>query len=98
LLDKIDIITGTFSKTFGNFGGYVIANKSLTNFIRFQSRQQIFSATTPPSTATGIIKAIELIDEEPHWREKLWENINYFKKGLNDLGLDTGQPVPQLFP
>lgn len=98
LLDKIDIITGTFSKTFGNLGGYVIANKSLTNFIRFQSRQQIFSATTPPSTATGIIKAIELIDEEPQWREKLWENIKYFKKGLNDLGLDTGTTCSAVVP
>jgi len=98
LLDKIDIITGTFSKTFGNLGGYVIANKTLVNFIRFQSRQQIFSATTPPSIATGIIKAIELIDEEPHWRAKLWENINYFKKGLDDLGLDTGTTCSAVIP
>lgn len=98
LLDKIDIITGTFSKTFGNLGGYVIANKTLANFIRFQSRQQIFSATTPPSTATGIIKAIELIDEEPQWRSKLWENINYFKKGLDDLGLNTGTTCSAVIP
>lgn len=98
LLDKIDIITGTFSKTFGNLGGYVIANKKLTNFIRFQSRQQIFSATTPPPTATGIIKAIELIDEEPHWRAKLWDNINYFKKGLDDMGLDTGTTCSAVVP
>jgi glycine C-acetyltransferase len=67
LLDKVDIITGTFSKTFGNLGGYVIAIKNGC-FIRFQSRQQIFSATAPPSSA-GIVKAIDLIDEEPIWRE-----------------------------
>lgn len=89
LLDKIDIMTGTFSKTFGNLGGYVIADKKISAFIKFQSRQQIFSATAPPSSA-GIVKAIELIDEEPIWRERLWNNINYFKKGLDDLGLDTG--------
>lgn len=98
LLNKVDLITGTFSKTFGNLGGYVIAKKTLANFIRFQSRQQIFSATTPPSTATGIIKAIELIDEEPQWRAKLWENINYFKKGLDDLGLDTGTTSSAVIP
>ncbi|MDR6157550.1 glycine C-acetyltransferase [Chryseobacterium sp. SLBN-27] len=98
LLDKIDIITGTFSKTFGNLGGYVITNKTLANFIRFQSRQQIFSATTPPGTATGIIKAIDLIDEEPHWRAKLWDNINYFKKGLDDLNLDTGTTCSAVIP
>ncbi|SDI85450.1 glycine C-acetyltransferase [Chryseobacterium taeanense] len=98
LLDKIDIITGTFSKTFGNLGGYVIASKKLTNFIRFQSRQQIFSATIPPGTAAGIIKAIDLIDEEPHLRTKLWDNINYFKKGLNDLKLDTGTTCSAVIP
>ncbi len=98
LLDKIDIITGTFSKTFGNLGGYVIANKTLANFVRFQSRQQIFSATTPPSVAAGIVKAIDLIDEEPHWRAKLWENISYFKKGLDDLGLNTGTTCSAVIP
>lgn len=97
LLDKVDIITGTFSKTFGNLGGYVIANEKLATFIRFQSRQQIFSATPPPSSM-GIIKAIELIDEEPQWRTKLWENINYFKKGLNDLGLETGTTCSAVIP
>ncbi|MDQ1162335.1 glycine C-acetyltransferase [Chryseobacterium sp. SORGH_AS 447] len=89
MLDKVDIITGTFSKTFANVGGYVITDKKIAAFIRFQSRQQIFSATAPPSTM-GIIKAIDLIDEEPEWREKLWWNINYLKKGLNNIGLDTG--------
>ncbi|UTX49138.1 aminotransferase class I/II-fold pyridoxal phosphate-dependent enzyme [Chryseobacterium sp. MA9] len=97
LLDKVDLITGTFSKTFGNLGGYVIADKKLAAFMRFHSRQQIFSATAPPSSA-GIVKAIDLIDEEPIWREKLWSNINYFKKGLDDLGLDTGVTCSAIIP
>jgi len=97
LLKKVDIITGTFSKTFGNLGGYVIADKKIAAILRFQSRQQIFSATAPPSSL-GIIKAIDLIDDEPQWREKLWWNINYFKKGLNDLGLDTGITCSAIIP
>lgn len=97
MMDKVDIITGTFSKTFANVGGYVITDKKIAAFIRFQSRQQIFSATAPPSTM-GIIKAIELIDEEPQWREKLWTNVNYFKKGLNDIGLDTGITCSAIVP
>lgn len=97
LLDKVDIMTGTFSKTFGNLGGYVIADKKLATFLKFQSRQQIFSATAPPSSA-GIIKAIDLIDEEPIWRERLWNNINYFKKGLDELGLDTGISCSAIVP
>jgi len=97
LLNKVDIMTGTFSKTFGNLGGYVIADKKLATFLKFQSRQQIFSATAPPSSA-GIIKAIDLIDEEPVWRERLWNNINYFKKGLDELGLDTGITCSAIVP
>ncbi|MBK1439834.1 aminotransferase class I/II-fold pyridoxal phosphate-dependent enzyme [Parapedobacter sp. ISTM3] len=97
LLDKVDIVSGTFSKALGHIGGYTIANPYVTNFVRFQSRQQIFSSTAPP-TVMGIIKAIELIDEEPHWRDKLWQNINHFKKGLNDLGLDTGTTCSAIIP
>lgn len=97
LMDKVDFITGTFSKTFGSVGGYVICDEKIATFIKFQSRQQIFSATAPPSIM-GITKAIELVDEEPMWRMKLWENINYFKKGLNDIGLDTGTTSSAIVP
>ncbi|WP_294224078.1 aminotransferase class I/II-fold pyridoxal phosphate-dependent enzyme, partial [uncultured Chryseobacterium sp.] len=65
---------------------------------RFQSRQQIFSATTPPGTAAGIVKAIDLINEEPRLRAKLWDNINYFKKGLDALGLETGTTCSAVIP
>lgn len=97
LLDKVDFITGTSSKTFGNLGGYVIANKKIASFLKFQSRQHIFSVTAPPSSF-GILKAIDLIDEEPFWQEKLWDNINYFKNGLNDMGLDTGITCSAIIP
>ncbi|RAJ28323.1 aminotransferase class I/II-fold pyridoxal phosphate-dependent enzyme [Pedobacter cryoconitis] len=97
LLHEVDLISGTFSKTFANIGGYVIANPDLINFLKFQSRQQIFSATSTPAAA-GIIKAIELIDEEPQWQLKLWENINYFKKGLLDIGIDTGTTGSAIIP
>lgn len=97
LLNKVDILTGTFSKTFANIGGYVISNPEITNFLKFQSRQQIFSATASPASA-GIEKAIELIDEEPEWQQKLLENIAYFKNGLVNLGLDVGTTASAIIP
>lgn len=97
LLDQVDIITGTFSKTFGSIGGYAIANPLITNFLKYQSRQQIFSSTATPAAA-GILKAVDLIDEEPDWRTKLWGNVNYFKKGLTDLGLDVGSTSSAIIP
>lgn len=97
LIDKVDIITGTFSKSFANIGGYVVANKKLISFLKFQSRQHIFSATAPPS-CLGVVKAIELVDEEPEWRMKLWENINYLKDGFNRIGLDFGNTRSAIVP
>ncbi|SMC54182.1 glycine C-acetyltransferase [Pedobacter africanus] len=93
----VDLITGTFSKTFGHLGGYVVADEKLVNYLKFQAGQHIFSVTATPASAC-ILKSIDLIDDEPWWRSKLWENINYLKKGLQDLGLDTGSSASAIVP
>lgn len=97
LLQDVDIITGTFSKTFAHVGGYVVAKPKLVDYLKFHSRQHIFSATLPPAAAC-ITTAIGLIDEEPGWMDKLWGNIGYFKNGLIELGLDTGTTVSAIIP
>lgn len=97
LLNEVDFITGTFSKTFANIGGYVIANPEHISFLKFQSKQQIFSATSNPTTL-GIVKAIDLIDEEPQWMERLKDNITYLKEGLTDLGLNIGTTKSAIIP
>jgi len=97
LLQEVDIITGTFSKTFAHVGGYVVAKPELVEYLKFHSRQHIFSATLPPSCAC-IPVAIDLVDSEPQWMKLLWENVSYFKKGLEDLGLDVGNTVSAIIP
>jgi len=97
LLDQVDIISGTFSKTFGYVGGYVVADKDIIRMLKFQSRQYAFSAAAPPSIL-AVNKAIELIDQEPQWQAKLWENVNYFKSGLESLGLRTGSTQSAIIP
>ncbi|WCT13387.1 aminotransferase class I/II-fold pyridoxal phosphate-dependent enzyme [Mucilaginibacter jinjuensis] len=97
LMDKIDIISGTLSKTFGHIGGFIVASPEIINFLKFQSRQQVFSSTSTPAAA-GLIKAIELIDEEPQWRKMLADNVGYFKKGLIDLGLNIGNTESAIIP
>jgi glycine C-acetyltransferase len=95
--DQVDIITGTFSKALGNIGGYVIANPEIINYLKFQSKQHLFSTTATPAIL-GILKAIELVDEEPEWRVKLWKNINYLKSGLIDLGFNVGTTASAVIP
>ena len=95
--DKVDIITGTFSKALGNIGGYVIANSELITYLKYQSKQHLFSTTATPAVM-GILKAIDLIDEEPEWKERLWENIEYLKSGLIRLGFDVGTTASAVIP
>lgn len=97
VLDKVDIITGTFSKTFGNVGGYLVADPSIVTYLKYQSRQYAFSASAPASVL-GVAKAIDLIDEEPHWQKQLWNNINYFKQGLQNIGLTIGASESAIIP
>lgn len=97
VLDQVDIITGTFSKTFANIGGYLVADPQLITYLQFQSRQYAFSASASPAIA-GVTRAIELIDEEPIWQHNLWENIEYYKKGLLDIGLEIGTTESAIIP
>lgn len=97
LYDKVDLITGTFSKALAGTGGFVIANPELIRFLKFQAKQHLFSTTASPATM-GILRALELIDEEPWLRQRLWENINYLKKGLQSLGLNIGDTASAIVP
>jgi len=97
LIDKVDIISGTLSKALGHIGGFIVASPHVINFLKFQSRQQVFSSTSTPA-AVGLLKAIDLIDEEPHWRKMLADNVEYFKKGLLTMGLNIGNTESPIIP
>lgn len=97
VLKEVDFITGTFSKSFGNLGGFVICNPETAKFLKFQSKQHIFSATSGASVL-GVVKAIELIDEEPIWLQTLKSNVEYFNNGLKNIGIDIGNRESAIFP
>jgi glycine C-acetyltransferase len=95
--NDIDLISGTFSKTFAHVGGYVVGSKAIISYLKYQSRQHLFSASPTPA-AMAIGKAIALIDEEPHWMRKLHSNMEYFRYGLLSLGLEIGDTRSAIFP
>ncbi|RYZ32123.1 MAG: aminotransferase class I/II-fold pyridoxal phosphate-dependent enzyme, partial [Sphingobacteriales bacterium] len=95
--DDVDLITGTFSKSFGHIGGYVVASEEMVNYLKYQSRQHLFSASSTPA-AMAIIKAMQLVDEEPLWMDVLHDNIKYFRHGLLSLGLNIGNTQSAIFP
>ena len=97
-LGEVDILTGTFSKSFGCVGGFVAASKKLIQYLRYYADSNIFSAAMTPQVAGSALKAIELIKEQPAIREKLWRNTNYLRQKLTEKGFDIGKSQSPIFP
>lgn len=95
---KVDIVFGTFSKAIGTVGGFVAANKELVELLYYYSRAYMFSAAPTPQVVSSALEALDVIDSEPALREKLWNNITYFKKNLLDLGFNIGNSQTVIFP
>ncbi|HHY82353.1 MAG TPA: aminotransferase class I/II-fold pyridoxal phosphate-dependent enzyme [Clostridiales bacterium] len=95
---KVDIVAGTFSKAFGAVGGFIASNAELVEYLRFYSRGYMFSTAMTPQAAGSLCEAMKVIVEEPQLREKLWENIRYFRKNLLSLGFNLGHSETAIFP
>ena len=97
-LGQIDIITGTFSKSFGCVGGFAAASKKIIQYLKFYADSNVFSAAPTPQVTASILKALEIIKKEPQIRTKLWENTNYLRRRLKEEGFDIGKSVSPIFP
>jgi 8-amino-7-oxononanoate synthase len=98
LTNKVDLIMGTFSKSFASLGGFIAADKEIINYIKHNSRSLIFSASmTPPSVAT-VLAAIEITENEPERIKHLWEITNYALKGFKTMGFNTGKTESPIIP
>jgi len=95
---KVDIVAGTFSKGLGAVGGFIATNAKLVEYLRFYSRGYMFSTAMTPQVAGSLCESLKVIVEEPQLREKLWENIRYFRKNLLDLGFNLGNAETAIFP
>jgi len=95
---RVDVQVGTLSKAIGALGGYVAGSRSLIEFLYHRARPFLFSTSHPPSVAATCIAAIDVLESEPQWIEKLWENTKFFKVGLQTLGFDTGVSESPITP
>ncbi len=98
LENKVDIVAGTFSKGLGSVGGFIASNSKLIEYLRFYSRGYMFSTAMTPQTAGSLCEALKVIVEEPNLREKLWNNIRYFRDNLLSLGFNLGNAETAIFP
>jgi len=98
LHDRVDIELGTFSKAFGVMGGFVAGNAKIIEWLRQRGRPFLFSsAVTVPDTA-ATIEAINVMEESTELVDKLWRNAHIFKKGMENLGFDTGKSMTPITP
>lgn len=95
---KVDLQIGTLSKAIGCLGGYVAGSKDLREYLMNRCRPFLFSTSHPPSVAASCIAAIDVLEQEPGLIGKLWENTRYFKKGLVELGFNTGVSETPITP
>ncbi|QEK13303.1 glycine C-acetyltransferase [Crassaminicella thermophila] len=98
LSDKVDFQIGTLSKAIGVVGGYVAGKKDLIDWLKVRARPFLFSTSLTPGAAAACIEAINILTESTELYEKLWENGNYLKKGLKDLGFNIGESETPITP
>ena len=89
LTDQIDVICGSFSKSFSGMGGFVCASKEAIEYMRSHSKQTIFSAALSPASTACAHAALGVIRSEPEHRKKLEANLSRYRRLLDELNLDT---------
>jgi 8-amino-7-oxononanoate synthase len=98
LTDDVDLIMGTFSKSFAGIGGFIAGDADVVHYIQHHARALIFSAALPAPNAAAVLKALDIMESEPEHVEHLWENAEYMRKGLKKLGYDTGESNTPIIP
>jgi len=94
---RVDIITGTFGKALGGAsGGYTSGRKEIIDLLRQRSRPYLFSNTVAPAICEATIAVLDLLDSDPSYRERLFDNTKLFAEEISKLGLDVtfrGSPI-----
>ena len=89
VMDRVDIITGTFGKALGGAsGGYTAARQPIVDLLRQRSRPYLFSNTVAPAICAATIRTIELLEESTALRDKVHANARYFRSEMEKLGFD----------
>jgi 7-keto-8-aminopelargonate synthetase-like enzyme len=98
LTDDVDLIMGTFSKSFASIGGFIAGDADVVHYIQHHARALIFSAALPAPQVAAVLAALDIIETESHHVEQLWDNADYMRKGLQDLGYDTAMSNTPIVP
>jgi len=100
VMDDIDVYFGTFAKSMASIGAFISGEEQMIEYLRYNTRSQIFAKSLPMPLVIGAIKRLELLRTQPELRENLWNIANALQTGLKDAGFDIGKtnsPVTPVF-
>jgi len=98
LTADVDLIMGTFSKSFASLGGFVAGQKDVINYIKHNARSFIFSASLPAPNLMAAMAALDIMEKEPEHVERLWDNTRFMMKGFRELGYNIGGTQTPIIP
>ena len=96
--DDVDVIMGTFSKSFASLGGFVAADSDTINWIRHTCRSYIFQASCTPASAAAALEALHIFQNEPERQENLWKITNYALESFRQAGFEIGETESPIIP
>jgi 8-amino-7-oxononanoate synthase len=95
---NIDLIMSTFSKSFASLGGFIAGDDTVIHYIKHHARALIFSASIPPANAAAALAALQVMREEPERCDKVIQIADFVRKGLREMGFNTGNSVTPVIP
>ena len=96
--DGVDLVMGTFSKSFASIGGVIAGDDQVIHFIQHHARPMIFSASMAPPNVATVLACLDVLESEPQWIDRLWENARYMHAGFKKLGLNIGTSETPIIP
>jgi 8-amino-7-oxononanoate synthase len=98
LADKVDLIMGTFSKSFASIGGFIAADKDTINWVRHNARSYIFQASNTPAATAAAKEALHIFKTEPERQANLWKVTNYALESFRQAGFEIGDTESPIIP
>ncbi len=98
LHDEVDLIMGTFSKSFGSIGGVIAGERDVVDWIKHRARTMIFAASMSPANVAAVLASLEVIESEPERRQRLWQVADRMRKAFQDMGFNTGVSCTPIIP
>lgn len=95
---QVDIEVGTLSKAFSVMGGFITGKKELISYYKQNARQFLFSSALTIADTAALLQAVKILADSDDLVKKLWENTEYLKKRLSEIGFDTGKSLTPITP